>query len=93
MRWTGHLLRLPQDTPARLALDQIKKPSKKPRGRSKKTWIHIINEDKKIVDCKISLIKKLKSKPEIEIFGDTLFIPVLNSSIQKAGNILRLTVY
>ena len=47
LRWTGHLLRLPQDTPARLALDQIKKPSKKPRGRSKKTWIDTINEDLK----------------------------------------------
>ena len=45
MSWLGHLLRLPIETPARIALDEALKPSKKPRGHPKLTWITLIIKD------------------------------------------------
>ena len=47
LRWTGHLLRLPNNTPVRLAVVQTMKQSRKPRGRTKRTWIELNNEDLK----------------------------------------------
>ena len=42
MRWFGHLMRMNQETPARLALREAQKPSKNPRGRPKTTWIKMM---------------------------------------------------
>ena len=39
LSWFGHLMRLPEDTPARKALKIALKPSKRPRGRPPLTWI------------------------------------------------------
>ena len=45
LRWTGHLLRLPEETPARLALKESKKRTKHAPGRQATTWIKLINQD------------------------------------------------
>ena len=47
LRWTGHLLRLPRDTPARQALEEWRKPVRHPRGPHKTTWFKAINKDLK----------------------------------------------
>ena len=39
LRWLGHMVRLPDDTPAKLALTYSMIPEPKPRGGQKLTWI------------------------------------------------------
>ena len=39
LRFTGHILRLPEGTPARQALQIALIPATRPRGRQKTTWI------------------------------------------------------
>jgi len=41
----GHLLRLPTNTPARIALMEACKTSKKNPGRSKTIWLDVITSD------------------------------------------------
>ena len=48
----GHLLRLPEDTPARKSLKEAKSPCKKPRGGQKLTWIKQIEKDLEKVEFK-----------------------------------------
>ena len=43
LHWFGHLVRLPDDSPARLALSYTLKEEPKPRGRPKFTWIKIMS--------------------------------------------------
>ena len=43
LRFTGHILRLPEGTPARQALQIALKPATRPRGRQKTTWIQSTN--------------------------------------------------
>ena len=45
LSWLGHLIRLPTETPARLALEETLKPSKKCRGRPPNTWLSMIKKD------------------------------------------------
>ena len=52
MKWTGHLLRLPINTPARLSTTEALKPAKKNRGRPPLTWHKLIESDvKKLSAC------------------------------------------
>ena len=43
LRFTGHILRLPEGTPARQALQIALKPVTRPRGQQKTTWIQSTN--------------------------------------------------
>ena len=43
LRFTGHILRLPEGNPARQALQIALKPATRPRGRQKTTWIQSTN--------------------------------------------------
>ena len=43
-RWLGHLLRLPENSPARLALSEALRTVKKPKGKQKTTWIKMVNK-------------------------------------------------
>jgi hypothetical protein len=45
LNWLGHLLRLPDETPAKQALEEYRKPTKKPRGKPKTTWMSQIKSD------------------------------------------------
>ena len=45
LKWIGHLMRLDEDTPARLALEEFHRKVKKPRGKQKTTWVKCANED------------------------------------------------
>ena len=45
LTWYGHLLRLPESTPARKSLEEAKKSYKKPRGGQKLTWLKQIEKD------------------------------------------------
>ena len=42
LSWFGHLIRLADDTPAKLALRNSLRLTKKPRGRQKTTWISMM---------------------------------------------------
>ena len=45
MKWHGHLLKLNEKTPARLALNEAESKVKKPKGGQKLTWIKLIGKD------------------------------------------------
>ena len=45
MKWYGHMLRLPDDVPARRAYEICKLPTKRPKGRYKTTWISAIKQE------------------------------------------------
>ena len=42
MSWLGHLFRLPEDTPARTALEHCLKPIERTRGRPKLDWFEMM---------------------------------------------------
>ena len=43
--WVGHLLRLPEDAPAKQALQECIRPVKRPRGKPKTTWIASVEKE------------------------------------------------
>lgn len=45
IRWTGHLLRLPAETPAKQALTEAIRKYKLPRGGQRATWLKKVNKD------------------------------------------------
>ena len=45
LNWTGHLLRLPIETPARRALTEVTKPTTRKPGRPRTNWISCIKKD------------------------------------------------
>ena len=53
LNWLGHMMRLPQDTPARLALDEHLRPTHNKRGRPKTTWIRTIKNDLNIINLNL----------------------------------------
>ena len=50
LNWLGHMLRLPEGTPAKLAFKEHLKRAKGNRGRPKHTWIKQINRDLKAIN-------------------------------------------
>ena len=50
LNWLGHMLRLPEKTPAKLAYREHLKKAKGNRGRPKQTWIKQINKDLKPIN-------------------------------------------
>ena len=47
LSWLGHLLRLPEGTPARQAVAEFLKPAKRPRGKPRTTWFRRVENDLK----------------------------------------------
>ena len=44
IRWIGHLLRMPENTTARIALEEAERTVRMPRGRHKITWLKCAEE-------------------------------------------------
>ena len=60
LRFFGHICRLPQNTPARLILSESLRPTKKPKGRPKTTYLSVLRNQ-----LKDKNIKTLESALEI----------------------------
>lgn len=45
LNWFGHLMRLPEQTPAKRALREYQRCVRKPRGKTKTTWLDVIDKD------------------------------------------------
>ncbi|XP_071941096.1 uncharacterized protein [Antedon mediterranea] len=45
LTWYGHLLRLNENTPAKIALGEAQRKTKKPKGRPKTTWMANIKKE------------------------------------------------
>ena len=58
LRWVGHLMRLPEETPARKSLEEALRPAKRPQGRPKTTWISRTNKDLKEIQPNLNLSSK-----------------------------------
>ena len=51
LRWFGHLMRLPDETPARQALDVFQNVKvKRPQGAPRKTWLSNVQDDLKLLN-------------------------------------------
>ena len=64
LSWFGHLMRLPEETPARQAFSEAVRPKKNKRGRPKTTWLDTLQRDFDEVKIEIN-IKDPKNIPEI----------------------------
>jgi hypothetical protein len=45
LNWVGHLHRLPEETPARKALTEFQRKTKRPVGRPKPTWVALMQKE------------------------------------------------
>ncbi len=54
LKWLGHLLRLPEDTTARQALQEAFRPVNRPRGRPKTTWISLVTKELKEMNIELT---------------------------------------
>ena len=45
LNWLGHRMRLHPETPVRLALAEYLRKGKRPKGRSRRTWMELIKHD------------------------------------------------
>ena len=45
LNWLGHLIRLPENTPAKQALAEFHRPTKRPQGRPAPTWLALAKKD------------------------------------------------
>lgn len=59
VRWYGHALRLPEDTPCKQALTEFHRPTKRPRGGQKYTWIKQVNKELEKVNIDINNIETI----------------------------------
>ncbi len=50
MRWFGHMNRLPEEAPVKIAYKEALRPTKKPRGDQKQTWPKLMEKDLKVVN-------------------------------------------
>ena len=66
MRWLGHLLRMNRETPARRALDEFTRKGKRPIGRPKDTWLHMVKQTLKLNDLKIDFKDDVRMIKELE---------------------------
>ena len=64
LSWFGHLMRLPVETPARIAFNEAIKPRKNKRGRPKTSWLDTVQKD--FNELKINInIKDINSIPKL----------------------------
>ena len=45
LHWYGHMARLPEKTPTKRALREFQRYVRKPRGRTKTTWVETVEKD------------------------------------------------
>ena len=55
LSWFGHLMRLPAETPARIAFAEALKPARRRRGRPRTIWTNVIQNDLNTAKIKIEL--------------------------------------
>ena len=72
LKWLGHMLRLPELSPAQQALQEALRPVKRPRGRPKNTWIQLINKDLKQADLKLGSSKLIDAVSDREVWNDLI---------------------
>ncbi len=59
IRWYGHALRLPEDTPCKIALAEFNRTTKRPRGGQKQTWIKQVHKDLERINIDTSNIVEI----------------------------------
>ena len=62
LRWFGHALRLPEETPAKMALEEAQRTLKKIKGGQKTTWLKTITNDLSDAGYTLQQAKELASE-------------------------------
>jgi len=81
--WFGHLLRLPEDTPARQALAEYQRPVKRPRGKPKTTWISAIQKELKEIQTDLTIEKATELAQDRQIWRDIVDGAVSNTDDKR----------
>ena len=68
--WFGHLARLPDDSPAKEALDYATQPSRRPRGKPALTWIAMMKS--RFADIDLSWEEALTTAKDRHEWGNSL---------------------
>ena len=55
LSWFGHLMRLPAETPARVAFEEALKPARRRQGRPRTIWTNVIQKDLNTAKIEIEL--------------------------------------
>ena len=85
LTWLGHLLRLPEGTPAKIALREALTPARRPRGKPRTTWITTVIKDL----AELNITAKLTTKPKPK-FQDGINITPSPKSITVLDHIYEL---
>ena len=66
LNWLGHVMRLPANTPARMALNEHLRHNKGKKGRPKSTWMRTIKKDLEVADIFIDINDKSQTINTLE---------------------------
>ena len=66
LNWLGHVMRLPVETPARLALNEHLRSVQNKQGRPKTTWVKTIKKDLEVANININLKNRLETINTLE---------------------------
>ncbi len=72
LSWTGHLLWLPAETPARQRLTESQRSVKRPRGKLKLSWLCLITSELSRVGIDLNDTKKATEKAQDRYAWKTL---------------------
>ena len=64
LNWLGHLMRLPEDTPARQALAEFDRRTKRPVGRPKPTWLAQTRKEIYAIDASLKIDEYLMTQTD-----------------------------
>ena len=73
LSWFGHLMRLPEDTPARQAFNIAISPKHQKRGRPKTIWLDTLQNDFKELNININIKDSRNLKHLINLCSDRAF--------------------
>ena len=85
LKWTGHLLRLPQSSPAQVALVQSQKCNKNQKKTNKLTWLKQTNKQLSSIEINLSLEKpNIRRLAEDREWWDRMVVNKSRQCIQAA---------
>ena len=82
LKWFGHLQRLPEDSPARLAYKEVTtKPVKKHKGGQPLTWLKLIERD--LNSIQLSIEKASEIAQDRDKYHESIVVRVVDEAVAK----------
>ena len=82
LKWFGHLQRLPEDSPARLAYKEVTtKPVKKHKGGQPLTWLKLIERD--LNSIQLNIEKASEIAQDRDKYHESIVVRVVDEAVEK----------